>query len=236
MRDYCQPIVSIPIKSAWLPLVPTVTMTSSDPPLSNQQFRQIGVAFALERQVLMPELASALFDKERLAAGLLLAFSFLVGRTIADVKIEKIDRIQPAKRNQGTIDFKLVCRLSDRTVNLGICTLPFTDLELVGEACTRLLGYKDFGLDRLCLLRQSDLMTNVYQLPAHLPKLLSSDIGGHFVPLTSPEVVSLLTLLSVFQNKQQHELDTQQIFAYIDRKGLLATNKLIYNILTTARF
>jgi hypothetical protein len=214
-------------------------MTSPDLPLplSSPTLGQIVAAFAVERQVLIPELAQSIEDKEKIAAGLLLCLSLAIGQTIADVKIERLDRIYPLGRNQGLIDFKLVCLLPTQVrVHLGICILPFSDSVLVSEACTRLLVYKDFGLDRLCLLRQSDLMTNVRQLPTCLPKLLSTNIGGHFIPLKSKDVLFLLTTLSVFQQKQQHEVTNQIIFAYLMQTELLTKNDLIKSILVAAQF
>ncbi len=212
-------------------------MTSTDFLLSSSAFGQISTAFAVERQVLLPELAESLEDKEKIAAGLLLCLSLAIGQTIADVKIERLDRIYPPGRNQGLIDFKLVCLLpSQIRVDLGICILPFADAAIVSEACTKLLVYKDFGLDRLCLLRQRDLMTNVRQLPACLPKLLSPDIGGNFIPLKSKDVLFLLTTLSVFQQKQQHGVTNEMIFAYLMQAELLTKNELIKSILVAAQF
>jgi hypothetical protein len=212
-------------------------MTSPDFQLSSSQLQQIATAFAVERQVLTPELSQSSEDKEKIAAGLLLCLSLAIGQTIADVKIEHLDRIYPPGRNQGLIDFKLVCRLPTQTqVHLGICILPFADFELVTDGCTRLLAYKDFGLDRLCLLRQSDLMTNVRQLPTCLPKLLSNDIGGHFIPLKSKDILTVLTALSVFQHKQQHQVTNDMIFTYLLKEKLLAKNELIQSILVAAKF
>jgi hypothetical protein len=212
-------------------------MTSSDLPLSNPDLLAVATAFAVERQVLTPELAELIEDKEKIAAGLLLCLSMMVGETIADIKIERLDRIYPPGRNQGLIDFKLVCRLPTQVqVQLGICVLPFVDAAVVSTACTKLLVYKDFGLDRLCLLRQSDLMTNVRQLPACLPKLLSTDIGGNFIPLKSKDVLFLLTALSVFQQKQQHGVTNELIFAYLSKEKLLIENELIKSISIAAQF
>ena len=236
-------------------------MTSSDRSLSNPALQQVATAFDVERQVLTPELSQSLEEKEKIAAGLLLCLSMIIGQTIAvaaarepevssgverdktdgkpfeDVKIERLDRIYPPGRNQGLIDFKLVCRLPTQAqVQLGICILPFTDPKIVSEACTKLLVYKDFGLDRLCLLRQSDLMTNVRQLPACLPKLLSTDIGGNFIPLKSKDVLFLLTTLSVFQHKQQHDITTDLMLAYLLQSELLTKNELIKSILISAQF
>jgi hypothetical protein len=212
-------------------------MTSFDRPLSNPDLQQVATAFDVERQVLTPELAESIEDKEKIAAGLLLCLSMIVGQTIADVKIERLDRIYPPGRNQGLIDFKLVCRLPTQAqVQIGICILPFTDPKIVSEACTKLLVYKDFGLDRLCLIRQSDLMTNVRQLPTCLPKLLSTNIGGNFIPLKSKEVLFLLTTLSVFQQKQQHGVTNELIFAYLIHTELLLKNELIKSILVSVQF
>jgi hypothetical protein len=212
-------------------------MSSPDFLLSSSAFGQIAAAFAVERQVSLSELTDSLEQKDQIAAGLLLCLSLAIGQTIADVKIEGLDRIYPLGRNQGLIDFKLVCRLqNERQVNLGICILPFTDPELVSAACTRLLVYKDYGLDRLCLLRQSDLMTNVRQLPACLPKLLSPAIGGNFIPLKAKDILFLITTLSVFQQKRQHHVTNEMIFAYLMQGELLVKNELIKSILIAAQF
>jgi hypothetical protein len=212
-------------------------MTSPDSQLSSLDFRMVATAFAVERQVLTPELAQSIAEKEKIAAGLLLWLSLAIGRTIANICIESIDRIYPPGRNQGLIDFKVVCLVPDRDrVYLGVCVLPFTDPKLLDEACTRLLVYKDFGLNRLCLLRQSDLMTDFRLLPLCLPKLLSTDIGGHFIPLKSKDLLTILALLSVFKHKQQHELTTAMIRAYILQTEPPSKSELIHNILTTAQF
>ncbi len=212
-------------------------MTSFDRTLSDPALQQVATAFDVERQVLTPELSQSIEDKEKIAAGLLLCLSMIVGQTIADVKIERLDRIHPPGRNQGLIDFKLVCRLPTQAqVQLGICILPFTDQKIVSEACTRLLVYKDFGLDRLCLIRQSDLMNNVRQLPVCLPKLLSTNIGGNFIPLKSKDILFLLTTLSVFQQKQQYGITNELMFTYLIQTELLLKNELIKSILVSAQF
>jgi hypothetical protein len=212
-------------------------MTSFDLPLSNPDLEAVATAFAVETQVLTPELAQSIKDKDKIAAGLLLCLSLATGQTIADVQIERLDRIHPATRNQGLIDFKLVCCLPTQVrVHLGICIIPFTNPAIVSEACTKLLVYKDFGLDRLCLIRQSDLMTNVRQLPACLPKLLSTDIGGNFIPLKSKDLLFLLVTLSVFQQKQQYGITNELILAYLIQSELLARNELIKSILVAAKF
>jgi hypothetical protein len=192
-------------------------------------------AFAVERQVLAPELAQSIEDKETIAAGLLLCLSFLIGQTVADLQIEQLDRIYPAGRNQGLIDFKIVCRLPSQVqVNLGVCVFPSPDFEVVDEACTRLLVYKDFGLDRLCLLRPGDPTIDVYLFPNCLPKLLSTDIGGHFIPLKSIDLLSILTTLSVFQHRAQHQVTREMLCEYLHKRGLLTRNELIKSILATA--
>jgi hypothetical protein len=212
-------------------------MSSLNSPLSSPDFRDVAAAFAVERQLWTPILAQSSEDKERIAAGLLLCLSLAIGQTIAGIEIERIDRIYPPGRNQGLIDFKLVCRLPTQVrVHLGICVLPFSDPKLVNEACTRLLVYKDFGLDRLCLVRQSELMTDLRQLPACLPKLLSADIGGHFIPLKLPDILAILVILSVFQHKQQYELTGETIRAYLLQMEPLSNSELVKSILAIAQF
>jgi hypothetical protein len=211
-------------------------MTSPDPQVSSKDFQKVATAFAVERQVLLPELSRSIVDKEQIAAGLLLCFSMMVGQTIDQVTIEKIDRIYPSGRNQGLIDFKLVCRLSSEAqVDLGICVLPALDLKVINEACNRLLIYKDFGLDRLCVIGQSNLMSNIQRSPTYLTKVLSADIGGHFISLKAQAVLNILTILSVFQHKQQHEVTNELIFTCMGQAGFLAKNAIIHNILIAAQ-
>jgi hypothetical protein len=219
-------------------------MTSSNFPLSNSDFPVVATAFAVERQVLTPEL-SQLFanplrwgneDKQKIAAGLLLCLSLTVGQTIGDVTIERLDRLPPTGRDRGLIDFKLICRLGDLSqVHLGICVLPFADREIVDAACNLLLVYKDFGLDRLCLLRQNNLMIDASQLPTCLPRLLSADIGGHLIPLKFKDLLTILTTLSVFQHKQQHQIANDSIFAYLLQSKQLIENELINSIIMAAQ-
>jgi hypothetical protein len=211
-------------------------MTSSDSQVSSEDLQKVATAFAVERQVLLPELSRSIVDKEQIAAGLLLCFSMMVGHTIDQVTIEKIDRIYPSGRNQGLIDFKLVCRLSSEIqVNLGICVLPDFDLKVINAACNRLLIYKDFGLDRLCVIGQSKLISDFQRVPSCLTKLLSTEIGGHFVPLKAQAVLNILTILSVFQHKQQHEVTNELIFASMGQAGFLIKNAIVHNILIAAR-
>jgi hypothetical protein len=212
-------------------------MTSPDSQLSTPDFRDVAAAFAVERQLWTPILAQSSEEKEKIAAGLLLCLSLAIGQTISGVQIERIDRIYPPGRNQGLIDFKLVCLLPTQVrVHLGICVLPFSDPEIVNEACTRLLVYKDFGLDRLCLLRQGELMTDFRQLPICLPKLLSTDIGGHLIPLKFPDLLAMLVIFSVFQHKQQYELTSETIRSYLLQMEPLSNSELVKNILAIAQF
>jgi hypothetical protein len=200
----------------------------------------VAAAFGVERQVLTAELSRSVAEsllwrieeKEKIAAGLLLCFSMAIGQRIGNVKIEKIERIYPPTRNQGTIDFKLICLRQDSLqVNLGICVLPFPNIDLVNAACNRLLVYKDFGLDRLSLLCQSNLIDDLRQLPVCLSRLLSKDIGGHPIRLEAISLTVVMTTLSVFQHKQQYGIASEMIFAYLLREKLLTENELITSIL-----
>jgi hypothetical protein len=203
-----------------------------DAPLSDSHLQATIAAFSIERQVSTPEVESAIFDKDRLAAGLLLSLSFLVGWTIDDVKIEQVARIHPPSRNQGLIDFQVTFRLaSDVQVHVGICILTNPDLTIAIEACRRLLVSKDFGLDRVCVIRQGDVMTNISQLRGCLAKLLSPDIGGVFVSLSPDDVLTIISTLSTFQNKEQYGVTNQSIAAYLKHPESIAKNSLVHQII-----
>jgi hypothetical protein len=203
-----------------------------DSPLPDSPPQATMTAFSVERQVSAPEVAEAIFDKDRMAAGLLLSLSFLVGSTIDDVKIEKIGRILPPRRNQGLIDFQVTLRLaSDVQVHVGICVLTNPDLTIAIEECRRLLVYKDFGLDRLCIIRQGDLTTNISQLRGCFSKLLSPDIGGVFVSLSHDDVLTIIATLSTFQNKEQYGVTNNSISDYLKHPESIDKNSLVQQII-----
>ena len=203
-----------------------------DSPLSASSLQPTITAFSVERQVSTPEVAVAILDKDRIAAGLLLSLSFLVGCTIDDVKIEKVSRIHPPRRNQGLIDFKVTFRLpTEVQVHVGICVLTNPDLTGSIEQCRQLLVYKDFGLDRLCIIRQGDFMTNISQLRGCFAKLLSPDIGGIFVSLTPDDVLTIITTLSTFQNKEQYAVTNKSISTYLKHPETIAENSFIHQII-----
>jgi hypothetical protein len=203
-----------------------------DSPLPDSPLQPTITAFSVERQVSAPEVAEAIFDKDRIGAGLLLSLAFLVGCTIDDVKIEKVGRILPPRRNQGLIDFKVTFRLASQVqVHAGICVLTNPDLTISIEDCRRLLVYKDFGLDRLCIIRQGDFMTNISQLRGCLAKLLSPDIGGVFVSLSPEDVLTIIATLSTFQNKEQYDVTNKSISAYLNHPETIANNSLVRQII-----
>jgi hypothetical protein len=203
-----------------------------DSPLSASHLQPTITAFSVECQVSAPEVAAAILDKDRIAAGLLLSLAFLVGCTIDDVKIEKVGRIHPPRRNQGSIDFKVTFRLATEIqVHVGICILTNPDLTIAIEECRRLLVYKDFGLDRLCIIRQGDFMANISQLRGCFAKLLSPDIGGLFVSLTSDDVLTIITTFSTFQNKEQYGITNKSISAYLKDPDTIVGNSLVRQII-----
>ncbi len=203
-----------------------------DSPLSDAHLQPTIAAFSIERQVSTPEVESAIFDKDRIAAGLLLSLSFLVGCTIDGVKIEKTGRIHPPRRNQGLIDFKVTFRLASQgLVHVGICVLTNPDLTMAIEECRRLLVYKDFGLDRLCIIRHGDFATNISQLRGCFSKLLLPDIGGVFISLTPDDVLTIITTLSIFQNKEQYGVTNKSISAYLKHPDPIAANSLVRQII-----
>jgi hypothetical protein len=201
-------------------------------PVPDSHLQPTVTAFSVECQVSAPEVAAAILDKDRIAAGLLLSLAFLVGCEIDDVKIEKVSRIQPPRRNQGSIDFKVTFRLATEIqVHVGICVLTNPDPTVAIEDCRRLLVYKDFGLDRLCIIRQGDFMANISQLRGCFSKLLSPDIGGIFVSLSPDDVLTIITTLSTFQNKEQYGVTNKSISAYLKHPDTTAGNSLIRQII-----
>jgi hypothetical protein len=206
-------------------------MTSASSPLSPAELNSVIQAFEHEGASVRAARRYLLADKEIIAAALLLALSFLQGQRLDRVLIEGLQRVEPAKFNQGLIDFQLRCSIDGGEMNVGMVVLQERDPVAVCASLNRLLSYKDFGLNRLCILRCADWINDTPQIQNYLPRLLSPEIGGSFVDLQASALEVLLTILYVLRGRRKYLINAPHIAQYVEQEHLLSRNTILRDLM-----
>jgi hypothetical protein len=187
--------------------------------------------FKLVGKTTAEKIPQSLEDRDAIVAAFILAFSWCIGKTISGQKIIAVEPVERTVRNQGSIDFKVILQSAeDRQTHLGICVLQSRDPDFVTDRLNLLLSYKDFGCDRLCVLRSKELNATTPQFYRLMSKLLSPQIGSSWIDLDRPAVAAILTLLFVFHHRQKYQIDTLEIYEYLHRHQLLLTDRAIVSI------
>jgi hypothetical protein len=189
--------------------------------LSEQNLESVVQAFEHEGASVRASMRYLLQDKEAIAAGLLLCLSFLKGQQIEDVLIEELKKVEPAQFNQGLIDFQLLCSIDGGAINIGIVVLQEPEASEVCAALNRLFSYKDFGLNRLCILRSAELIENTPQIQNYLPRLLANAL----------EII--LTTLFVFRGRRKYLINAPHISSYLEKENLLINNSILRDLIVT---
>ncbi len=204
--------------------------------LSTTELSSVIQAFEHEGASVRASLRSLLQDKEAIAAALLLSLSFLKGQALDRVTIEKISRVEPAQFNQNLIDFQISCSIADGgTMTMGVAVLQERNSQEVCQLLNRLLVYKDFGLNRLCILRSAELIEDTPEIQNYLPRLLSPEIGGSFVDLQVGAITTLLTVLYVFRGRRKYLINVPHIVQYLGQENTLRRNPILRDLMVTVQ-
>jgi hypothetical protein len=211
--------------------------------LSTTELSSVIQAFEHEGASVRASLRSLLQDKETIAAALLLSLSFLRGQAIDRVIIEELSRVEPVQFNQNLIDFQMRCSIADGAsgaidggaMNMGVAVLQERNSQEVCQLLNRLLVYKDFGLNRLCILRSAELIEDTPEIQKYLPRLLSPEIGGSFVDLQAGAVTTLLTILYVFRGRRKYLINVPHIVQYLEQENTLRRNPILRDLMVTVQ-
>jgi hypothetical protein len=199
--------------------------------LSEQEVESVMQAFEHEGASVRASLRYLMKEKEIIAAGLLLCLSFLKGQKIKGVIVQEFQKVEPAKFNQGLIDFQLLCSIEQTAINVGIVVLTESSDTEVCTALNRLFSYKDFGLNRLCILRSATVIDSDPQLQNNLSRLLSPEIGGSLIDLRMNALEMILTILFVFRGRHKYSIDASSLVNYIQQANILPNNSIIRDLL-----
>jgi hypothetical protein len=203
--------------------------------LSTPERTSVIQAFEHEGASVRASLRHLLQDKETIAAALLLSLSFLKEQTLERVTVEELSRIEPAKFNQNLIDFQIRCSIEGVAISLGVAVLQERNSQEVCQLLNRLLLYKDFGLNRLCILRSAELIEDTPEIQNYLPRLLSPEIGGSFVDLQAGAITTLLTVLYVFRGRRKYLINVPHIVQYLDQENILRRNPILRDLMITVQ-
>jgi hypothetical protein len=201
--------------------------------LSSTELSSVIQAFEHEGASVRASLRSLLQDKETIAAALLLSLSFLKGQAIDRVTIEELSRVEPAQFNQNLIDFQIRCSIDGGAMNMGVAVLQERNSQEICQLLNRLLVYKDFGLNRLCILRSAELIEDTPEIQNYLPRLLSPEIGGSFVDLQAGAITTLLTVLYVFRGRRKYLINVPHIVQYLEQENMLRRNPILRDLMVT---
>jgi hypothetical protein len=211
--------------------------------LSTPERTSVIQAFEHEGASVRASLRHLLQDKETIAAALLLSLSFLKDQTLERVTVEELARIEPVKFNQNLIDFQIRCSIADGAsgaidgvaISLGVAVLQERNSQEVCQLLNRLLLYKDFGLNRLCILRSAELIEDTPEIQNYLPRLLSPEIGGSFVDLQAGAITTLLTVLYVFRGRRKYLINVPHIVQYLEQENILRRNPILRDLMITVQ-
>jgi hypothetical protein len=203
--------------------------------LSTTELSSVIQAFEHEGASVRAALRSLLQDKETIAAALLLSLSFLKGQTLDRVTIEELSRVEPAQFNQNLIDFQIRCSIDGGAMSMGVAVLQERNSQEVCQLLNRLLVYKDFGLNRLCILRSAELIEDTPEIQNYLPRLLSPEIGGSFVDLQAGAITTLLTVLYVFRGRRKYLINVPHIVRYLEQENTLRRNPILRDLMMTVQ-
>jgi hypothetical protein len=203
--------------------------------LSTTELSSVIQAFEHEGASVRASLRSLLQDKETIAAALLLSLSFLKGQALDRVTIEELSRVEPVQFNQNLIDFQMRCSIDGGAMNMGVSVLQERNSQEVCQSLNRLLVYKDFGLNRLCILRSAELIEDTPEIQNYLPRLLSPEIGGSFVDLQAGAITTLLTILYVFRGRRKYLINVPHIVQYLEQENTLRRNPILRDLMVTVQ-
>jgi hypothetical protein len=203
--------------------------------LSTTELSSVIQAFEHEGASVRAALRSLLQEKETIAAALLLSLSFLKGQALDQVTIEELSRVEPAQFNQNLIDFQVRCSIDGGAMNMGVAVLQERNSPAVCQSLNRLLVYKDFDLNRLCILRSAELIEDTPEIQNYLPRLLSPEIGGSFVDLQAGAITTLLTILYVFRGRRKYLINVPHIVQYLEQENTLRRNPILRDLMVTVQ-
>jgi hypothetical protein len=201
------------------------------PPPIIDPLHQVELAFNNELNALEETIEKYFDDSDILAEALYFAFLAVTGETVEGVQVEEIEKVKTKAVDKGYLDFRIRGKENGKSVKIVVAVVQESRAKFVSAALKRLIQYQKFDMTRGCLVRSKDVKSNTVGKQC-LDQLLSPELGGEFVKLTSEDIKPLLAIYFVNKARTDYEVTEDQIQQFILQKNLARQNYLINEILS----
>ena len=168
-------------------------------------------------------------DVDLLDEALRFSFSELVEKTIEGVKIISVEKVEPAKENNGYINFKVVGEEDGQKIAIGISIRQESSWQSVTAGLKRLINYEKFGLSRGCLLRSKEISPN-WSAYASV-QTLRHELGGEWVSLQEQDLKPLVAACLIRNSSTEYEVSIDDLRLFLEQGRILEDNSLIQKVL-----
>jgi hypothetical protein len=154
------------------------------------------------------------------------------GEKLEEVTIEDVVEIEPKSKNQGWINFKIIGKEKDKIFKIGVSVLQHSHGRAVGAGMWRLIEYKTFDITRGCLVRSKNkekMIFKSWDSYVYLKRLVE-ELGGEHVDLKLDEVKPLVDLYSIYQQRDNYQLNDEQLLEFA--QPITRNNPLLLEILS----
>ena len=190
------------------------------------------VKTAYEKELSILNAKDFMDDKNKISKALTFGFDSLVGKTLAGVTVNSIDRhVAPKATNRNHIDFRILCTENCQDVKIGVAIVQYPTGNGIQAGLSRLVKYQEFDLTRGCLLRSKEISSSAKKAHDLVSKLLN-ELGGEWPPLKIADLKPLIAIHSVFESQEDYDLTESDIRKFIEDTGLASENLLLLDILS----
>ena len=200
-------------------------------PIATDPLHQVELAFNNELNVLEEVMEKYFDDSHILAEALYFAFLAVKGETLERVQVEEIEKVKTKAVDKGYLHFRIRGKEDGKSVKIVVAVVQESGARYVSAALKRLIDYQKFDMTRGCLVRSKAVKPNTVGKQC-LDKLLSQELGGELVKLTSEDIKPLLAIYFVSNAREDYEVTEDQIQQFIVQKKLANENHLICEILS----
>jgi len=201
------------------------------PPTAADPLHQVELAFNKELNALETTIEKYFDDSDILSEALYFGFLSVKGEILEGVQVEEIEKVKTKAADRGYLHFRIRGKENGRSVKIVVAIVQESRATFVTAALKRLIQYQKFDMTRGCLVRSKDVKSNTVGKQC-LDQLLSPELGGEFVKLTSEDIKPLLAIYFVNKARTDYDVTEDQILDFIVQKKLATENYLICEILS----
>ncbi len=201
------------------------------PPTTADPLHQVELAFNKELNALETTIDKYFDDSDILSEALYFGFLSVKGKILEGVQVEEIEKVKTRAADRGYLHFRIRGQENGKSVKIVVAVIQESVTKFVTAALKRLINYQKFDMTRGCLVRSKDVKQNSVGKQC-LDKLLSQELGGEFVKLTSEDIKPLLAIYFVSKAREDYEITEDQIQQFIVQKNLATENYIINEILS----